>query len=336
MQNLAVYFTGPRQVEVRSENLSDLPAGQVLVRTLVSAVSAGTEMLVYRDQFPGQLAVDENIPALEGRFAYPLKYGYASAGQVVQLGEGVPAEWEGRLVFAFQPHQSAYRARPADLIPVPDGIEPEEAVFLPNLETAVNLLMDGAPLVGEDVIVLGQGVVGLLTTALLGQFPLGSLITLDHHPLRRQLSLELGADQSLAPVADCREQVQALFPGGADLVYELSGFPETLNQAISLAGYDGRVVVGSWYGQKRASLDLGSHFHRSHIRLVSSQVSRIAPGLSGRWSKERRFKLVWELLRRLDVKRLITQRFPVTEAVQAYQLLDQHPEQTVQVLFMYD
>jgi len=294
-------------------------------------------MLIYRGQFPEHVALDENISALSSMPSYPFKYGYSLVGKIVQCGKGVPSVWDGKLVFAFHPHESAFITTPQELLAVPDGINSEQAVFLPNMETAVNFLMDGAPLIGEHVAVLGQGIVGLLTTALLARFPLGRLVTLDRYPLRRDMSLAVGAFTSLDPAAtDLLDQMQALFPGGADLVYELSGAPEALDLALSLAGYDGRVIIGSWYGQKRSTLNLGGNFHRSRIKLISSQVSSIAPGLSGRWSKERRFEVAWEMLRQVDVERFITQRIPVAQVGQAYQLIDQQPDQTIQVLLTYE
>jgi threonine dehydrogenase-like Zn-dependent dehydrogenase len=154
--------------------------------------------------------------------------------------------------------------------------------------------------------------------------------------MRRDTSLALGAQISLDPRSpDVLEQLRQLQPDGADLALELSGSPEALDQAIAVTGYAGRVVIGSWYGKKRAALDLGGRFHRSRIRLISSQVSSIAPELSGRWTKERRFDLAWEMLRRVQPRRLITHCLPVTEAPRAYQLLDQTPEQAIQIVFQY-
>jgi threonine dehydrogenase-like Zn-dependent dehydrogenase len=185
--------------------------------------------------------------------------------------------------------------------------------------------------------VFGQGIVGLLTTALLGRFPLASLAALDRYPLRRQASLQAGATACLDPASpDVMERLLALNPGGADLVYELSGAPATLDQAISAAAFTGRVVVGSWYGQKRAELGLGGHFHRSRIRLVSSQVSSIAPELSGRWSVERRFSQAWTRLVEIDPARWITHRFPFAQSADAYRLLDADPAGAIQVLFTYE
>jgi 2-desacetyl-2-hydroxyethyl bacteriochlorophyllide A dehydrogenase len=336
MYRHSVVFTAPSQVSVCEEALPEPAPDQVLVQTLYSAISPGTELLVYRGQFPEDLPIDESIPSLAGEFRYPLRYGYSAVGRVIAAGSHVEPGWEGRLVFAFQPHTSHFLAAPQELMALPADIPPDEAVFLPNMETAVNLVMDGAPLVGEHVVVFGQGVVGLLTAALLAQFPLGSLVTLDRYPLRRNASIEGGASASLDPQApDALEQLRLRQPGGVDLVYELSGSPDALDQAIAVAAYSGRVVVGSWYGSKRVALDLGGRFHRSRIRLISSQVSSLAPELSGRWTKARRFEVAWMMLRRVRPRRLITHRLPLSEAPRAYQLLDQGPEEAIQVLFEY-
>lgn len=337
----SLFFIAPHQVEIREEPIEMPIAGQVLVQTLVSAISSGTELLVYRGLFPDNLAVDETISALAGHFAYPLKYGYSVVGKVVDTGPGVDRSWLDRTVFAFHPHESHFPASLDSLLLVPAGISIETAALLPNAETAVNFLLDGQPLIGERVVVFGQGIVGLLTTALLACFPLDSLVCVDRFALRRAASEDMGAHASFNPDSvDFLDELRAqLLKGqsyvGADLVYELSGHAATLDQAIVITGFNGRIVVGSWYGQKRASLDLGGYFHRSRIRLISSQVSTMTPELSGRWNKSRRLDVAWKVLRQIDTQRLITHRFPHLEAPDAYALLDRSPEQTIQVLLTY-
>jgi len=332
----SVYFTAPRSIEIREEPLSEPGLGEAVVQTLLSAISPGTELLVYQGLYPEGLAIDETIDGLKDPFGYPLKYGYSTVGRVIALGPGVDPAWQGRLVIAFNPHESHFIAPLASLIPLPEGMTPETAVFLPNMETAVNFVMDGKPLIGERVVVLGQGIVGLLTTALLAGFPLECLVTLDRYALRRRASLELGVRASLDPgEAGVQDQLHQLLPEGADLCYELTGSPAALDQAIDITGFDGRVIIGSWYGQKRLSLDLGGRFHRSRIRLVSSQVSTLAPELTGRWSKGRRFDLAWQMLRRVEPARWITHRFALPDAAQAYQLIDQHPDRSIQVVLTY-
>lgn len=335
-----VYFEAPYQVTSRSELLPLPKPDQLLVKTRLSAISPGTEMLIYRGLFPGGSAVDTTIPSLEGEFGYPMRYGYAAVGVVKAGGPKLDATWLDRRVFCFQPHQSHFNASPSELYPIPNGIPDEDAVFLPNMETAVNLILDGNPRIGEIVILFGQGIVGLLTTSLLGQFPLADLITLDRHENRREASCLLGAKESRDPtsVEITRRSGGRQTPHGipeADLVYELSGDPAVLDAAIGAAGYGGRVVIGSWYGQKRASLDLGGRFHRERIQITSSQVSTLAPELSGRWTKLRRIELAWEMIRRIKPSRLITHQYSPDQAKEAYRLIDQHPEQTIQVVFKY-
>lgn len=332
-----VWFAAPGRVEVREEPVPAPAPGEVLVASIASGISAGTELLVYRGEAPPGLPVDATIAALAGTFRFPLAYGYAVVGRVVALGAGVAPEWLGRAVFAFRPHTSHFTATPADLHPLPPDLDTDAAVLLPGMETAVTLLLDGAPLIGERVVVFGQGVVGLLTTALLAACPLRALVTLDRWPLRRERSLALGAGVSLDPAdADLASRLGAwLDPAGADLVYELSGVPAALDAAIGCAGYAGRVMVGSWYGTKRVSLDLGSHFHRARIQIISSQVSTLSPARRGRWDTRRRLEVAWARLRGLRPDLLITHRFPVERAADAYALLDRRPAEALQVVLTY-
>lgn len=330
----SLYFTAPGQVEIRQSSLPPLAPGQMLVETVCSAISPGTEMLVYRGQFSKGLA-DSN-DALSSNMDFPISYGYACVGRVIKISKDMRHRWLGKLVFAFQPHTSHFIAKPDEILPVPEGMDPETACFLPNMETAVNLVQDAAPILGEQALVFGQGIVGLLTASLLKEFPLASLVTVDRYPLRREASLSLGLTAALDPSADdFRERVRELLPSGADLALELSGSPAALDEAIALTGFGGRVVIGSWYGEKKVSLDLGGAFHRSRIQLFSSQVSTIAPELRGRWDKTRRFGVAWDALQRIQPEKWITHRFPLEQAAQAYRLLDQSPEETIQVLFTY-
>ena len=337
-----LYFTGPRQIALREEELEAPGPGQVLVHTLVSAISPGTEMLIYRGQMPRGLAVDETIPALAGRLEYPLTYGYAMVGRVVRVGPGVDTGWKGQLVFAFHPHASHFLAPVDTLHPLPPTLSPEEALFLPNVETAVNFLMDGRPLIGERVVIFGQGVVGLLTTALLARYPLDVLIALDPLSLRRAWALRLGAHAALDPtatdaIARVREHLAAReMYAGADLVYEVSGNPAALGQALEVVGFSGRVVIGSWYGEKQARLDLGGRSHRSRARLISSQVSTMAPEFGGLWTKKRRLQVAWRMVEAIRPARLITHRVPAEEAAAAYALIDTRPEETLQVILVWD
>ncbi len=337
VKRTALWFTGPRQLELREEPLPSPSGAELLVRTELSAVSAGTEMLVYRGQLPA--AVDARDDVISGGLAYPTQYGYAAVGRVEEVGPAADTSWRNRRVFAFKPHGTHFLAGPAEVIPVPDDIAPEDAVFLPNTETAVNLVQDSVPMLGECVLVLGQGVVGLLTAAILSRFPLQCLVTVDRYAGRRRASEGLGVSLALDPEADHFED-EARNPteptrGGYDLTLELTGNPSALNQAIALTGFSGRVVVGSWYGSKSVPVEFGGRYHRSRISMIASQVSTIAPRLQGRWNKDRRYSVAWEQLRRIRPSRWITHRFALQQAPEAYRLLDEEPESTIQLVFSY-
>lgn len=327
-----LYFTSPKQIEIRETTLPNLKDHEVLVETICSAISAGTEMLVYRGQFPH---LNDSHDAVSSDLNYPLAYGYACVGRVKEIGKQADKSLQDNLVFAFQPHTSSFIADPSTLIPIPASLSPQAACFLPNMETAVNLVQDGAPILGERVLVLGQGIIGLLTASLLNEFPLENLITVDQFELRRK-ALHIAGEklnvQSLSP-DDLRRSTWG--EKKADLTFELSGSPAALNNAIEFTTFSGRIVIGSWYGQKHAPIDLGGSFHRSRIKLISSQVSTISPELSSRWDKSRRFEVTWKALERIQPEKWITQHFSLNEAEKAYSLLDEHPQETIQVIFDY-
>jgi len=328
MSGRALYFTGPHSVAVRDEPVPEPGPEEVRVRVERSAVSPGTELLVYRDEVPEDMVADEAIDALDGTFSYPLQYGYATVGQVTAVGRHVGDDWRGRRVFGFHPHESHFVADPETLVAT--TLPPERALCIPFLEAAVNFVMDARPRIGARVAVFGQGPVGLLTTALLAAFPLADLVTVDCYENRRTLSETFGADRSVHP-DDATAAVE-----DADLSIELSGNPAALSDALEVTGFAGEVVVGSWYGTKDATLDLGRSYHRSHVRVRSSQVSRLDPDHADRWDKDRRLDVVTDWLADTDPSAILTHRFDIEEAPQAYRLLDGRKDEAVQVVFTYD
>ncbi len=341
-----VQFPAPGNAEVITEEVSPPGPKEVRVRTRYSAISPGTERLVYQGDVPNDLPADASIDALQGKdLSYPISYGYACVGTVEAVGEEVEGEWRGAPVFAFQPHVSRFVASPDALIRLPDSVEPVDAVMIPSLETAVNLVMDGRPMIGERVLVFGQGVVGLLTARLLANHPLDMLVTVDPSAPRRKLSDSMGAlsvmsaseiaqvaDFNQASSSDASSQTDA---ERADLVYELTGQPSVLNDAVQWTGFDGRIVVGSWYGTKTAPIDLGGHFHRSRMRIISSQVSTIDPSLRGRWSKDRRMSVVLDLLNEVTPSQLISDHFQIDEAPSVYEQLAADSSM-LQPVFVYE
>jgi 2-desacetyl-2-hydroxyethyl bacteriochlorophyllide A dehydrogenase len=283
---------------------------------------------------PPDLELD--LPTLAGSFRFPIKYGYASVGRVVEVGAGV-RQWEvDDLVFVHHPHQTEYVVR-ADLpVRLSAGVEAEAGVFLANLETAVNVMLDAGLRLGERVVLFGQGVIGLLLTQLVRRAGAGLVVAVDPLPLRRDLALRLGADAALPPGEGLAEEIRRLTDGmGADVALEASGKGEALDQAIGCVAFQGTVVVGSWYGTRPVSLHLGDRFHRGRLRLVSSQVSSIDPALHPRWDRGRRLALALDLLSQLQTAPLVTHRVPFERAPELYDLVDRHPDQVVQVLLTY-
>ena len=323
----ALYFTGERTVERRPISVDDPEDGDVLVETEASAISAGTERRVYREELPESPSVAPSIDGLDDDFEYPMPYGYCAVGRVVDVGASVEESWLGRRVFAFRPHQTRFRADPADLVVVPDGVDPAHATLLPTLETATNLALDSRPRLGERVACFGAGVVGLCTARLLSAFPLSELVVVEPIERRRTVAAAFGADRTLDSAAGSVSDV--------DLAVELSGQPAVLDDALEAVGYDGRIVVGSWYGSKRAPIDLGGRFHRDRIEIVSSQVSTIAPELRGRWDRQRRFETALEWLTRIECDELVSHQMPFSEAADAYRLLDSSPAEALQVVLTY-
>ena len=275
MKNSFVVFEAPYQVATLKGKLSQPKAGELLVQVQFSAISPGTEMLVYRGLVPSEMRQDESISSLQENFEYPMQYGYACVGEVIQVGDSSLESWIGKRVFAFQPHEHYFVSQAVGVIPIPDEVELEDALFFANLETAVNLVQDAAPVLGERGVLFGLGVVGLLTALVLNQFPLTALTLVEPHSYRQTMAQRLGLNQVVFPKDIFSDQKY-------DFAMEISGSPTALQQAINVVGFDGRIIVGSWFGTKLVSLDLGTTFHRQRLRLISSQVSSISPALVNR------------------------------------------------------
>ncbi|MGZ8211760.1 MAG: zinc-dependent alcohol dehydrogenase [Burkholderiales bacterium] len=337
---LAIHHVAPEKVSIAATRLPPLASGHVLIRTRYSALSAGTESLIYRGHFPSGLAQDGTIASLQGAFDYPFRYGYALVGEVMEVGAGVDPALQGRHVFAFHPHQNLAVVPLCDVFPIPGHVEPRAALFLANMESAINFVMDANPVVGERAMVFGLGVVGLLTSALLSEFPLSVLIVADPVSGRRERALEWGAHRAVDPGDSAlwtalQNDLNQGEPPGLDLAIELSGNMRALNQAIELCGFSGRIVVGSWYGRSTEMLELGTHFHRRRIELMSSQVSTLHPRLSGRWTKARRIVVAWEAISRLQPQRLITHSLPFRDCQRAFELASRGEDGVLQVIFEY-
>ena len=330
MKARALYFVRPREVEIRGEPLRPCRSREVLVSSELSAISAGTELLFYRGELEEGVAVDISLPLLAEPLRYPLRYGYCSVGTVVDTGPDVPAELRGRRCFAFHPHQDRFIESVERLLPVPEGTSAEEACFLAHLETAVSLVMDGAPVLGESVAVVGQGVVGLLVAALLSRMGVLQLTVVD------PVALRLECAQRMCPgVRRATSASEGLAQGPFDLVFELSGRLSGLQAALSLLRFEGRLVVGSWYGDRASAIALGTSVHRNRNTVLFSQVSRIDSRHAARFDRARRLGVALEWLARVPVETLVTHRIPFEEAPAAFRLLDERPDACLQVLLTH-
>lgn len=255
---------------------------EVLVRALYSAVSRGTESLVFRAKVPQSEYSRMRCPHQRGDFPAPVKYGYSSVGKV-EVG---PPELEGRVVFCLHPHQTLYVVERNAVTLVPDSVPPARAVLAANLETAVNALWDARPLIGDRVAVVGAGVVGCLLARLLGRLPGAEVELIDVRPERAAIAAELGVAFRAAGEAS----------PGRDLVFHTSGSEAGLRTAIELADQGGRVIELSWFGDQPVSLPLGEAFHVQRLELRSSQVGSISPRARRRFTHASRLAFALSLL----------------------------------------
>jgi len=273
----------------------DLPEpGQddVLVRTRFSAVSRGTELLVFRGGVPANQREAMRAPFQEGDFPAPVKYGYLNVG-VVERG---PAELLGRTVFCLYPHQTRYVVPAGSVTVVPDGVPAGRAVLAGTVETAVNAAWDAAPLVGDRIAVVGAGMVGACVAKVLAGIPATRVQLVDIDPTRAAIAGALGVDFATPDRAG----------DGCDLVVHASASEAGLATSLGLLAPEGVVLELSWYGDRRVSVPLGEWFHSRRLTVRASQVGMIAPARRGRRDFADRLAVALELLADPGYDALIT------------------------------
>jgi 2-desacetyl-2-hydroxyethyl bacteriochlorophyllide A dehydrogenase len=277
----ALWIEAAGRAALRSQALPELGAGDVEVEASFSALSRGTESLVFRGQVPAELFGSMRCPHQEGELSFPVKYGYCSVGRVVAGSEAV-----GRRVFCLYPHQDRYVVSARDVVPIPDAVPDRRAVLAANMETAINGLWDAAPALGSRVAVIGAGAVGLLAASLLFRIPGVELQIVDIDPEKDAVCRALGLEP-VRPERAARD---------CDLVLHASGAPAGLELGLELAGFEATILELSWYGNKPVSLPLGGRFHNARLRIQSSQVGHVATRQRARWSYRRRMELALRLL----------------------------------------
>jgi len=279
----AFWVASPGRGEIKSQQLRSPEPGEVLVRTLRSAVSRGTESLVFRGEVPQSEWRRMRCPFQEGEFPAPVKYGYSAVG-IVEAG---PAEMLGCRVFCLYPHQDRFIVPMAAVAEVPDTVPDRRATLAANMETAINGIWDATPGPGDHIAVIGAGVVGCLVAALAARLPGAEVELIDVDPRRQEIAAGLG----------CRFATPEKASPEADLVVHASGSPAGLATALTIAGREAAVIEMSWYGTRTVALELGGAFHSRRLTLLSSQVGAVPPARRQRWSHRRRLTLALSLLR---------------------------------------
>jgi NADPH:quinone reductase-like Zn-dependent oxidoreductase len=284
----ALWYVTRGRAELRPAALPPVCLQDGRVKTLWSALSRGTERLVFEGRVSTTESERMRAPLQEGDFPYPVKYGYCAVG-VVEEG---PRALQGRTVFALHPHQERFVARAAMLAPIPENVPPRRAVLAAQMETALNALWDSGAGPGDRILVVGAGVVGLLLGYLAARLPGAEVTMVDIDLSRRTIAKHLGCG--------FRKPLDA--PGEADVVFHASATATGLACALSCAGQEATVVEMSWYGDAPVNAPLGLDFHGRRLKLISSQVGQVAPSRRPRWTHPRRMEKALSLLadERLD------------------------------------
>lgn len=289
---LAFWLREPGRGEIRPVSLATPGVDDVVVRTLHTGISRGTETLVFRGRVPASQYAQMRAPFQDGEFPAPVKYGYLNVG-VVEAG---PAALRGRTVFCLYPHQTAYVVPAPSVVVVPDGVPAARAVLAGTVETAVNAMWDAAPLVGDRIAVVGAGMVGCCVARLLAQVPGARVTLVDVDAERAQLAVALGVGFALPDAA----------PGGCDLVVHASATSAGLARSLELLRPDGVVIDLSWYGDADVALPLGGAFHSGRLGIRASQVGAVASARRGSRTTTDRLALALDLLRDPAFDALIT------------------------------
>lgn len=301
-QALAWWTTGPGQGSLLPSAIDsaslDSKEPIVTIEALYSGVSRGTEALVFQGRIPETEYERMRAPFQQGDFPFPVKYGYANVGRVV---DG-PADLQGRLVFCLYPHQQRFQVPAAAVTEIPDAVPAARAVLAANMETAINGLWDGAPAIGDRIAVVGLGVVGLLVAWLANQIPGAEVTAIDVNQDRKAVAEALGLRFSTTPTGDDH-----------DVVFHTSGHPSGLATALSLAGQESVIVEMSWYGDQPVSAALGGAFHSRRLTLRSSQVGQIPSFRLPRWDYGRRMRLALQLLADDRLDHLISGETPFVD-----------------------
>lgn len=278
----ALWYTARGKAEIRQETLQPPRPHEVRVRALFGALSRGTEALVLGGKVPRSEFERMRAPFMAGDFPFPVKYGYATVGEI----EAGPAELASRKVFALHPHQTHFNIPQDAVVPLPPAVSPQRAVLAANMETALNAVWDAAPGPADRIAIVGAGAVGAMVAFICGHFPGAEVTFVDTNTARAKLAQQLGVGFAAPDLAK----------GDCDVVFHASGTAAGLDAAIAFAGEEATVVELSWYGEQQVAVSLGGTFHSRRLRLISSQVGKIATSHRPRWTHGQRLRAALNLL----------------------------------------
>lgn len=294
----ALFYEAPssanfRTVEIPLLTEDDAAEADVMIRTLYSGLSRGTERLVFEGRLPQSEWRRMRAPHQTGDFPFPVKYGYAAVG-VVEAG---PAALIGRNCFALFPHQTRFVLPVSCVVPLPDGVPPRRAVLAANMETALNTIWDGGAIPGQTIAVIGAGLLGCLVGFVAGQLPGTKVTLIDRLPERAEVAERLGLGFSTPEAA----------VGGAELIFHTSASEAGLRLALDIAAFEARIIEASWFGDRQISLPLGGSFHSQRLQIISTQVGSVAPAMRARLTHRQRLENALGLLDDARLDGLITE-----------------------------
>jgi threonine dehydrogenase-like Zn-dependent dehydrogenase len=317
----AFWLVTPGRGEIRTQPLPAPGATEVLIRARASAISRGTESLVFSGRVPPSEYRTMRCPFQEGDFPAPVKYGYASAG-IVEAG---PDALRGRRVFCLYPHQDRYVV-PADaVVLVPETVPDERAALAANMETALNAMWDAAPRLGDRIAIVGGGVVGCVIASLAAKIPGTRVELIDIDPRRERIATALG----------CRFAAPDRASGDCDIVFHSSASGPGLATALRIAGFEAKLIELSWYGDKPVAVPLGEAFHQRRLQLISSQVGAVAPARRARRTHRERLGLALALLDDPVYDQLITGHCTLDELPQRMAQLATAPDGALAEIVLY-
>jgi len=283
--------------------LKSLKDDEVVVLSIVSGISLGTEKKVALGQVSEKAQKSMGVPYMSGNFKFPVGYGYSLVGKVIEGDEN----WLGKRVFLMHPHQHLCVVKKSDLIEIPDIINDQKATLTSNMETALNGFWDGEIEAGEKILVIGFGLIGALLSGVIKTNVQNSIQILEKNPIRRRIAESMGME-TIADIEDSE----------FDVVYNTAGNGPSIESAFKALKHEGRLIELSWYGDKKVCIDLGSDFHIKRLKIISSQVSHIPKRMSHSFDFRSRKEEVIKLLKNPWFDQLPIEEIDFKEAPQFF------------------